>query len=147
MAVHTYKKLVDAIVRRDSSLYDVVYFHGCQESIRPLLDSIVREYSKSHPSQTVIRISGDEFRDDLIHKLSHGYRVNFAFDCDLLIFEDIDQVAGRESIEEYLYGYLDRLLESKQQFIVTGAAPTAQILPLAERIRAQIDGGVSFHIE
>ena len=56
-------------------------------------------------------------------------------------------MAGRESIEEYLYGYLDRLLESKQQFIVTGAAPTAQILPLAERIRAQIDGGVSFHIE
>ena len=65
----------------------------------------------------------------------------------MFIFENIEQIAGRETTEQQLYGIFDWLLENGRRIIVTGSVPSASIDKLAPRIRAQLDGGISFWLQ
>lgn len=146
MTVQNSEKMIHSIVRNEAGLYDVVYFYGNGKSIGTLLDELTAELEKTEPDIRVFRTEAASLHEKWVWNLQRGYK-NRLPECDLFVLENIQNVAGREYMEEELYGIFDRFLEGHRRLIITGNAPTAQMLPLAERIRAQIDGGVAFCLE
>ena len=145
MSEQLQKKIVDAIVDRETNLYDVVYLYGNQETAAAMTAALEEEYTKKHPHAGICRTDADSFREETRKQIPGGEA--WGADCDLFIFENIDGIAGLEINEQRLYGILDWLLENRRQILVTGTVPTVQILTLAPRIRAQIDGGIAICLE
>ena len=138
-------QLVQSIVDNRNGLYDVVYLYGKEESVSLLLDVVVLTAS-AQLDKKVTRIKAGFLADEWCRDILQGRKLAMP-EGDILIMENIHEVAGREHMEQLLYGLFDRFLESHRRLIITGNVPTAQILLLAERIRAQIDGGVAFCLE
>lgn len=139
--------VIDAIVARENSIYDVVYFCGDAKTIQAALKEAEHKYAEHHPEAVVIREDAADFYNTTMRNLQEGRRSALYYDCDLYIFSRINLIAGREVNEQRLYGILDWLLEHGRQIIVTGSEPTEDISRLAPRIRAQLDGGVALRLE
>lgn len=139
------KKIVDGIIQRQTPLYDLVYFYGDKEKNQALLAVLEEKYRKNHPDSGMIRTDADAFRRETREQLLTG--VYGLQECDLYIFEHIDEIAGLEANEQRLYGILDWLLEHRRQIVICGTLPTADMKTLAHRIRAQMDGGICVSTE
>ena len=139
-------RIAEAIAWKESGIYSLVYFYGNPQGILAALSEITETYKKYCPAAKIIRVNAEAFCIETIHSIREGI-FSSQCDCDLYIFENIGAVAGRETIEQRLYGILDWLLEHGRQIIVTGSAPTSELRTLAPRICAQLDGGVSFPME
>jgi len=68
-------------------------------------------------------------------------------ECGLFIFENIGEIAGIETKEQSLYGILDWLLENRRKIVISGTVPINDMMILAPRICAQIDGGIDCPVE
>ena len=141
------QKLVKKIVRRESEIYDLIYFYGDKNRLQAILSDIESAYASRCPAKKVIHINAERFCNETLRNVQEGIWYTPQYDCELYIFENIEEIAGMESNEQRLYGMLDWLLENHRQIIVTGSVPTASIEKLAPRICAQLDGGISFCVE
>ena len=146
MTVKLTERLGQAVAHNRDGLYNVVYLYGNEESVTLLLDTVVVLTASAQPDKKVARIKANFLADEWYRDILQGRRPAVP-ECDVLILEGIHEVAGREVMEQLLYGVFDHFLESHRRLIFTGNGPTSQIQSLAERIRAQIDGGVALELE
>ena len=140
------KETIDAIVDNDGALYDVVYLYGSWAAVAARVEDILGAYRGKYPQNSVQHNDGEWFLAETIHTVRMGRRCQLP-ECDLYVLENIDKVAGRESAEQRLYGILDNQLENKRRILVTGKEPLCNAITLADRINAQVAGGVSFPVE
>ena len=145
MATELQRKMIEKIVSRNTSVYDVMYFYGNQQAIRQLLTEIEEKYQAARPNSRILRTTAARLREEYIRHLLNG--THGCYTCDLFILENIQELAGSEYAEQRLYGHLDWLLENRRQLIITGTEPVGDILCLAPRIRAQIEGGICLQVE
>ena len=139
-------KVMHAFTSRENPLYDMLYLYGQPTSIKLFLDTLEEKYIQAHPTGQVIRTNATDFINETYEQILRGASYSMP-QCDLYIFEEIDDLSGKETNEQKLYGILDWLLENKKQIIITGSAPTAELTSLASRIQAQIDGGISLLVK
>lgn len=144
MSTQLAHKMIDGIIQRETSLFDVVYFYGNRELIGTLLEMVEEKYRKNHPHSRIIRTDAESFREETRQNVING--IHCMPECDLYILENIEEIAGLEINEQRLYGILDWLLENRRQIIISGASPTAAMENLAPRICAPIDGGISLGV-
>jgi len=145
MITELQQKIIDAFLERKTPVYDFIYFYGNLEQIAAILDTAEEKYRARYPEARVIRTDPEAFRADTIHCILNGKRP--VRECDLLIFENIGEIAGLEANEERLYYLLDWLLLNHRQAIISGEVPATQLFLIHERIRAQIEGGISVPVE
>lgn len=129
-------KLIQEVVRNQGNLYNVLYLYGNAEKTASVAEEILREMERQRPGARVVHTNGTAFCQSVLND-SIGYV------GDVLVFENLQEVAGREIAEQILYGILDAYLESGKQVIVTGDAPLYDMLCLASRIQAQLLGGLN----
>ena len=140
-------KIIDQVVRRESAVYDVVYFYGDHQSTQSVVNKIESVYKERFATSVIVRTTAAEIWQKKYLEIRNGIFYSPAPVCDLYILEHIEEIAGREVIEQHLYGVLDSLLESGKQIIITGSEPAMNLLTLAPRIRAQIDGGLALSVD
>jgi chromosomal replication initiation ATPase DnaA len=137
-------KVVDAFVDGSCQCYRVLYVYGSADVTEELVARVSRYYRRAHPEAKILWENGIGFHDKLIERVKAGYRPqpwNWE-DWDLLIFENIHEVAGKEFSEELIYGLLSTMLLRGKQILVTGSEPVPSMQNLASRICAQLIGGL-----
>lgn len=141
----TTQQILRELTDRRTDLYDVVYFYGDPDKTLGLIARLRTELTNRHPETTVRHRTGTAFASDVRERCFRGRLGDICRDYrgDLLILEGLDAVAGKETTEQALYGVLDWYLESGKRLVITGTAPLTAISALAERISAQISGGIS----
>ena len=132
----SYFKLIQEVVRNQGNLYNVVYLYGAAGKTASVAEAVLREIQDQRPGARVVHTNGAAFCKGILE--GSGEYLG-----DVLIFEDLQTLAGREIAEQILYGILDAYLESGKQVIVTGDAPLYEMLCLASRIQAQLLGGLN----
>ena len=147
MEIQQIQRVVDAIVLNENGIYNTVYFYGDSNRMQVMLANIERVYTKYYPMAKVIRTDAESFCNKTIRNMREQIFHTPQCDCALYIFENMEQIAGMETTEQQLYGIFDWLLENGRRIIVTGSVPSASIDKLAPRIRAQLDGGISFWLK
>lgn len=115
-----------------------------------LMSAIVNEINRKQSHIRVMSVKGDEFTNQMIESLSkhemHKFRERYR-NCDILLIDDIQFIAGKEATQEELFHTFNTLYEEHKQIILASDRPPKDIQPLEERLRTRFEWGVIADIQ
>ena len=110
-----------------------------------LLYAVINYIKKNHPHLKIVYKKSEEFINELILAIEHGTTAQFKEKyrtADVLLIDDIQFIAGKESTQEEFFHTFTALYESEKQIILTSDRPPKEIKPLEDRLRTRFEGGL-----
>lgn len=118
-----------------------------------LMYAIANRALKRDSSMKVIYVKGEEFLNQLIEAIRGGrstataeFRAKYR-SADMLLIDDIQFIAGKESTQEEFFHTFDALYEDHKQIIITSDRPPKELTTLEERIRSRFEAGLIADIQ
>ncbi|MBQ8642669.1 MAG: chromosomal replication initiator protein DnaA [Clostridia bacterium] len=118
-----------------------------------LMYAIANRALKRDASMKVIYVKGEEFLNQLIEAIRGGrssataeFRAKYRR-ADMLLIDDIQFIAGKESTQEEFFHTFDALYEDHKQIIITSDRPPKELTTLEERIRSRFEAGLIADIQ
>jgi len=115
-----------------------------------LLYAITNELSKIKKDIKIIYIKGDDFTNQLIESLSRQGMKDFRDkyrNCDVLLIDDIQFIAGKNSTQEEFFHTFNTLYEERKQIILTSDRPPHEIKTLEDRLKSRFEWGLIADIQ
>jgi len=110
-----------------------------------LMYAVVNEILQQTPGAKVLYTKGEEFVNHMIECLSHksmsAFRDRYR-ECDVLLIDDIQFIAGKVSTQEEFFNTFDTLFSDGKQIILASDRPPRDINPLSERLRSRFEQGL-----
>lgn len=111
-----------------------------------LLHAIGNQLIANNPGARVAYLSAEKFVNELIESLQHRkmsqFRAKYRDSYDMILIDDIQFIAGKNTSEEEFFHTFNALHSSKRQIIVTSDRPPKEIAGLAERVRTRFEWGL-----
>lgn len=135
----------------DSSAYNPLFIHGGSGLGKThLLYAITNKIKSTKPDVKIIYKKGDAFTNELVASLRAGSMQEFRDkyrSADVLLIDDIQFIAGKESTQEEIFHTFNALYDEEKQVILTSDRPPRDIKTLAERLRTRFEGGLIADIQ
>ena len=115
-----------------------------------LMSAIVNEVKKNNPKARVLYIKGDDFTNQLIESLSKQQMSKFHEkyrNCDILLIDDIQFIAGKVSTQEEFFHTFNALYEAKKQIVLSSDRPPKDIATLEDRLKGRFEWGLIADIQ
>lgn len=110
-----------------------------------LLLAIKNHIKQKFPNKKVEYIRCEDFTNQMISSLHNGtmdvFRARFR-NSDVLLMDDIQFIAGKESTQEEFFNTFNALYQEKKQIVVTCDRPPKDIKSLDDRIRSRFESGL-----
>jgi len=115
-----------------------------------LMYAIANKALQRDPNMNVIFVKGEEFMNELIEAIR--VQSNAAFrekyrKADMLLIDDIQFIAGKESTQTEFFHTFDALYEDHKQIVLTSDKPPKEMAGLEERIRSRFESGLIADIQ
>ena len=115
-----------------------------------LLYSIYHTIRQNHPDYQIIYIKGDEFTNELSEAIrlrsTDAFRQKYR-DKDLLLVDDIQFIAGKESTQEEFFHTFNSLHDAHKQIVIASDRPAKEIKSLEERLRTRFEWGLTADVQ
>ncbi len=119
-----------------------------------LMLAIRNEVLRRNPNYKVEYVRSEEFTNQLIKALQDGKLglgtmedfKNRYRNVDMLLIDDIQFIAGKESTQEEFFNTFNALYEKNKHIVVTLDRPIKSIATLEDRIKTRLQGGMSADI-
>jgi chromosomal replication initiator protein len=96
-------------------------------------------------------ISAEHFTNQVINSIKSNkmedFRNRYRFGCDVLLIDDIQFIAGKESTQEEFFHTFNTLYESKKQIVLTSDKSPKDMSYLEERLRSRFEWGLITDIQ
>ena len=115
-----------------------------------LLHAIMHEIEKNHPEMNILYIKGEDFTNDLVESIRQNSQIQFRNkyrQTNVLLVDDIQFIAGKESTQEEFFHTFNALYESKKQIVLTSDRPPKEIQTLEDRLRTRFEWGLIADIQ
>ena len=118
-----------------------------------LMFAIINEVKRKNPKCNIIYITGEQFTNELIDALAaKKNEENVAFrdkyrNCDMLLVDDIQFIAGKYSIQEEFFHTFDALYKMKKQIVLTSDRSPKDIQHLEDRLVTRFEMGLITDIQ
>ncbi len=135
-----------AVAAQPAVLYNPLFIYGNPGLGKThLLNAVANKFKKNFPHLTTLYIKGEHFANEVIEGIKSGtmpairekYRT-----VDLLLFDDIQFIAGKNSTQEEFFHTYETLHEAKKQIVLTSDRPPKEIATLEERLQSRFESGL-----
>ncbi len=111
-----------------------------------LLHAIGNRLLAHNPQARVAYLSAEKFVNELIDSLQHRrmsqFRAKYRDSYDMILIDDIQFIAGKNTSEEEFFHTFNALHSSKRQIVVSSDRPPKEIEGLEERVRTRFEWGL-----
>lgn len=111
-----------------------------------LLHAIGNRLLAHNPQARVAYLSAEKFVNELIDSLQHRrmsqFRAKYRDSYDMILIDDIQFIAGKNTSEEEFFHTFNALHSSKRQIVVCSDRPPKEIEGLEERVRTRFEWGL-----
>ena len=140
-----------AVATRPASDYNPLFIYGPSGLGKThLMSAIVNEIKRKKPDIRVLYIKGDDFTNQMIESLAkqemHKFHDRYR-NCDILLIDDIQFIAGKTSTQEEFFHTFNTLYEERKQIILTSDRPPKDIPTLEERLKTRFEWGLLADIQ
>ncbi|MFI3168847.1 MAG: chromosomal replication initiator protein DnaA [Faecalibacterium sp.] len=140
-----------AVASNPSGAYNPLFIHGGSGLGKThLLNAIQVEIKKNHPDFIIMYVTCEQFTNELISAIRGGSTENFRMkyrEADLLLIDDIQFIAGKESTQEEFFHTFNTLHEAHKQIVIASDRPTKEIKSLEDRLRTRFESGLTADVQ
>ncbi len=140
-----------AVAQRPAMDYNPLFIYGPSGLGKThLICAIVNEIKKKKPNTKVIYINGEDFTNQLVESITKKNTAAFHNrfrSCDILLIDDIQFIAGKDSTQEEFFHTFNALHQEQKQIILTSDRPPKDIATLEERLRTRFEWGLIADIQ
>ena len=140
-----------AVAQRPAMDYNPLFIYGPSGLGKThLICAIVNEIKRRKPSTKVLYINGEDFTNQLIESITKKNTMAFHNrfrSCDILLIDDIQFIAGKDSTQEEFFHTFNALYGEQKQIILTSDRPPKDIATLEERLRTRFEWGLIADIQ
>ena len=115
-----------------------------------LMHAIGQSAFRKSPKIKVLYISSEEFTNQLIsaiqNRSTQKFREKYRY-VDILLIDDIQFIAGKESTQEEFFHTFNALYDAHKQIVVTSDRPPKEIQSLEERLVSRFEWGLVTDIQ
>ena len=140
-----------AVAANPAGAYNPLFIYGNSGLGKThLLYAICNDIKKSNPDKTFLYIKGDDFTNELIESIRKNTTSEFHQKyrkTDILLVDDIQFIAGKDSTQEEFFHTFNSLYEAKKQIVLTSDRPPKEIQTLEDRLRTRFEWGLIADIQ
>ena len=115
-----------------------------------LMQAVASHIKQTNNMATVVFVKSEPFLNELINAIrtakTEDFRVRYR-KADVLLIDDIQFIAGKESTQEEFFHTFNELYENGKQIILTSDKPPREMSKLEERLRSRFEGGLIADIQ
>lgn len=141
-----FAKAVCYAVAREPNTYNPLFIYGNSGLGKThLLYAVINYMKKNHPGLNIVYKKCETFLEELVKALKSGSTTAFKEKyrtADVLLIDDVQFLAGKESTQEEFFHTFSALYEADKQIILTSDRPPREIKPLEDRLRTRFEGGL-----
>ncbi len=103
------------------------------------------------PGTRVVYITAEDFTNQMISALSHkrieSFKERYRRECDVLLLEEVQFLAGKDKTQDELGYTLDALLDAGKRVVFTSSCPVSRMKGLKGSLLSRISSGMTVSIE
>jgi chromosomal replication initiator protein len=110
-----------------------------------LMGAVINELRRQNPATRVIYTTGVDFVNHMVKCISRNEMESFRNhyrSCDVLLIDDIQFIAGKESTQNEVFHTFQTLFDEGKRIILASDRPPKDINPLEERLRSRFEQGL-----
>ena len=140
-----------AVANNPGRSYNPLFIYG-QSGLGKthLLYAIASAVRGTYPNDRIIYIKGEDFTNELINSIQTARVQEFRDkyrDSDVLLVDDVQFIAGKDSTQEEFFHTFNTLYESKKQIVLTSDRPPKEINLLEDRLKTRFEWGLIADIQ
>jgi len=139
-----------AITNAPGMVYNPLLIHGPSGVGKThLLYAISNKVKKEHPDWKVTYKSTEDFTNEMIDAIKNRQMPQFRNlyrQSHFLLLDDVQFLAGKDSIQEEFFHTFNTLIEAKHQIVLTSDRPPKEIRNIEDRIRNRLEYGLLANI-
>jgi chromosomal replication initiator protein len=116
-----------------------------------LLHSIGHQQIANRPGARIVYLSSERFMNEYVQAIRtgkmHEFRRNYREGIDVLLIDDVQFLAGKESTQDEFFHTFNALHENHKQIVLTADRKPHEISDIADRLRSRFAWGLLADIE